>query len=146
MDFSMDFAFESLRTLRFSSSDLRGWDLLNDSALLLPGITHVHHIPNPIKLAKKKVTPSVPPKYFLTFQGIRNVGLQGASFVRLNLEFAVNCSRKPPPACRGALEKPPGDVQLPEDVFIAIADKVKNHKETPGEPFRRLVRVYYDIL
>ena len=39
----------------FSSSDLRGWSLKNDSALLVPGITHVHNIPAPEKLKKNKV-------------------------------------------------------------------------------------------
>ena len=43
------------RDFMFSSSDLRGWDLKNDSALLVPGVTHVHHIPAPEKLKNNKV-------------------------------------------------------------------------------------------
>lgn len=42
------------RDFMFSSSDLRGWSLKNDSALLVPGITHVHNIPAPEKLRKNK--------------------------------------------------------------------------------------------
>eukprot|EP00913_Durusdinium_trenchii_P024738 g23219.t1 len=95
-------ALLSRRDFMFSSSDLRGWNLKNDSALLLPGVTHVNHIPAPEKLMKNKVTPSDPPKYFLTFQGIRNVGLHGASYVRLNLEALLNTSMQPPKGARGA--------------------------------------------
>ena len=55
----------------FSSSDLRGWSLKNDSALLVPGITHVHNIPAPEKLRKNKA-----PLFFLTYGMIlRKVGV-----------------------------------------------------------------------
>eukprot|EP00435_Cladocopium_sp_Y103_P050442 s775_g15.t1 len=119
------------RDFMFSSSDLRGWDLKNDSALLVPGVTHVHHIPAPEKLRKNKVKPSDPPKYFLTFQGIRNNGLDGASYVRSNLESMLNSSMHRPElsGCPTRSVPSPTSVMLPSDVFIAIADKAQRHKE-----------------
>lgn len=118
------------RDFMFSSSDLRGWDLKNDSALLVPGVTHVHHIPAPEKLKNNKVKPSDPPKYFLTFQGIRNNGLDGASYVRGNLEAMLNVSIRRPELSGCPTGSPSmTSVMLPSDVFIAIADKAQRHKE-----------------
>ena len=126
-------ALLSRRDFMFSASDLREWNLRDDAALLLPGVTHVHHIPAPEKLSKNKVTPSDPPKYFLTFQGIRNVGKGGTSYVRMNLEAVLNTSTHPPPGIRGPLGEilplPEQNFTLPSDVFIAIAAKAQHHKE-----------------
>ena len=77
-----------------------------------------------------QVKPSDPPKYFLTFQGIRNNGLDGASYVRGNLEAMLNVSIRRP-ELSGCPTRSPSmtSVMLPSDVFIAIADKAQRHKE-----------------
>ncbi|CAK9077838.1 unnamed protein product [Durusdinium trenchii] len=112
------------RDFMFSSTDLRWWNVKNDSALLMPGVTHAHPKPTPEFLKKVKVTPASPPSYFLTFQGTRNVGMEGSSFVRLNLEAMLNCSKKPPKGMRGPKGEwyplPEKNYTPPEDVFIAI--------------------------
>ena len=73
-----------------------------------------------------QVKPSDPPKYFLTFQGIRNNGLDGASYVRGNLEAMLNVSIRRP-ELSGCPTRSPSltSVMLPSDVFIAIADKAQ---------------------
>lgn len=79
-----------------------------------------------------QVQPSVPPKYFLTFQGIRNQGLEGASYVRGNLEATLNASLNAPTAVRlpGGQQRPVENItRLPNDVYIAIANKAQRHKE-----------------
>lgn len=79
-----------------------------------------------------QVQPSVPPKYFLTFQGIRNQGLEGASYVRGNLEATLNASLNAPNAVRlpGGQQRPVENItRLPNDVYIAIANKAQRHKE-----------------
>ena len=118
----------------FSSSDMRLWDIHNDSALLLPGITHAHHVPPPETLQRDRIQPSNPPKYFLTFQGLWNVGKGGTSFVRLNLAAMLNSSTKPPksmwsPTTGEALPLPTTNYSPPADVFISIAGEYRYFKE-----------------
>lgn len=91
----------------------------------------VLHWSSPSAAHQRKVKPSDPPKYFLTFQGIRNNGLQGASYVRSNLEAMLNVSTNRPKKLQfpdGEAPLPPV-VTLPPEVFIAIADKAQRHKE-----------------
>ena len=117
----------------FSSSDMRLWDIHNDSAPLLPGITHAHHIPPPETLQRDRIQPSTPPKYFLTFQGPWNVGKEGSSFVRLNLAAMLNSSKKPPKSMRSptgeTLPLPTTSYTPPADVFISIAGEYRYFKE-----------------
>ncbi len=84
-----------------------------------------------------EVQPSVPPKYFLTFQGIRNQGLDGASYVRGNLEATLNASKNAPQTVRlpnGEARPVENITRLPNDVYIAIASKAQRHHELrPGE-------------
>ncbi|CAK8998443.1 unnamed protein product [Durusdinium trenchii] len=122
------------RDFLFSSSDLRWWHLKNDSALLMPGVTHAHPIPPPERLvkAKKDMKRTDPPKYFLTFQGTRNNGLQGSCYVRHNLEAAFNSSFKPPTLLRtanGRTKPLPTNFQPPPDVFVSIAGEHDAMKE-----------------
>ena len=76
-----------------------------------------------------QVKPSDPPKYFLTFQGIRNNGLDGASYVRSNLEAMLNVSINRPELSGCPRSTDPSLTSVPSDVFIAIADKAQRHKE-----------------
>lgn len=117
----------------FSSSDLRFWSNANDSALLLPGVTHAHHLPWPDTLRQSRVPPSSPPRYFLTFQGLWNVGKGGTSFVRLNMAAILNSTKKLPKAMKSSAGKPlplPSvSYEPPSDVFISIAGQEPHFKE-----------------
>lgn len=132
-DCSSLFALLVRRDFMFSSSDMRLWDIHNDSAPLLPGITHAHHIPPPETLQRDRIQPSTPPKYFLTFQGPWNVGKEGSSFVRLNLAAMLNSSKKPPKSMRSptgeTLPLPTTSYTPPADVFISIAGEYRYFKE-----------------
>ena len=117
----------------FSSADLRFWNNANDSALLLPGVTHAHHLPWPDTLRRDRVPPSTPPKYFLTFQGLWNVGKGGTSFVRLNMAAMLNSTKKLPKAMKSSagepLPLPSVSYEPPSDVFISIAGEQWHFKE-----------------
>ena len=117
----------------FASSDLRYWDKGNDSALPLPGVTYAHHYPRPEKLQALRVPPSNPPRYFLTFQGLWNVGKGGTCFVRLNMAAILNSTNKLPKALKNSagepLPLPTKSYEPPSDVFISIAGETHNLKE-----------------
>ena len=128
------------RDIMFSSSDLRWWNVMNDSALRLPGVTHVHPLPDPQDLREYKIKRSIPPHYFLTFQGNRNVGLFGSSFVRLNLEAKMNSSQKPPKHMRG----PNGEkYSLPEKIWTPPEDVVINI--APTQVLLKDKKPYYEL-
>ncbi|CAE7337011.1 Ext1 [Symbiodinium microadriaticum] len=50
-------ALLSRRDFMFSSTDLRYWNIMNDSAPLLPGVTHAHHIPKVEELDQRRIRP-----------------------------------------------------------------------------------------
>ncbi|CAE6916493.1 Ext1 [Symbiodinium natans] len=136
------------RDFMFSSSDLRFWDITNDSALLLPGVTHLHHFPKPELLDKYRVRPSDPPKYFLTFQGLWNVGQRGTSFVRLNMAVMLNSTKRLPKAMKTASGDPlplPTENYTPaSDVFISISGEEHNYKER--KPYYSLFDSSYSLV
>ncbi|CAE7325000.1 Ext1 [Symbiodinium sp. CCMP2592] len=122
----------SRRDFMFSSTDLRYWNIMNDSALLLPGVTHAHHKPKVEELDQRRIQPHDPPMNFLTFQGLWNCGQGGSSFVRLNMAVMLNSTTRLPKAMKTAsgepLPLPQKNYTPPSDVFISISGELHNFK------------------
>eukprot|EP00439_Symbiodinium_sp_Y106_P060090 s1416_g8.t2 len=131
-DISGIWALLSRRDFMFSSTDLRYWNIMNDSALLLPGVTHAHHKPKPEELDQRRIMPHDPPRNFLTFQGLWNCGQRGSSFVRLNMAVMLNSTTRLPKAMKTAsgepLPLPQTNYTPPPDVFISISGELHNFK------------------
>lgn len=134
------------RDFMFSSTDRRWWTG-DDSGLLMPGVTHPHPTPTPESLKRNRIAFRSPPTYFLTFQGTRNHGTAGKSWVRQNLEAMLNSSKKPPQGMRRGdgshLPLPQKSYVPPSDVFISVAPEGE-HKAP--RPYHQLFDSAYSLV